>query len=130
MIWDKESIQEALPTGKINFSKEGVSRSNELNVQNGDTFLNRNFTQIHPHTEILQGISGLKFIGCNLVNCKLPVDATKDDCLHFQKSNCGNIHPKWGLDCTEDCEHVIESEDITIDGVVIDTIYTHKDTML
>ena len=55
---------------------------------------NTNLSQDLPNTEIGKGIKGLVFIGCNLVNCKLPVDATKIDCLHIQKDFCYHSNQK------------------------------------
>ena len=44
-------------------------------VENGHTFTGDNFTQLQPHTKILEGKTGLKFVNCNVTNCDLPPDA-------------------------------------------------------
>jgi hypothetical protein len=52
----------------------------------GDTFRDCNLSQAAPHTAICKGVKGLRFIGCNLVNCDLPPDAVIEDCLQCHVS--------------------------------------------
>lgn len=80
-------------------------------IKDGQTLEMFNFTQAIPHTEIFAGINGLIFRKCNLVNCVLPKDAKKEDCLHIQKEFCSNLHPRWvakGIDeCpSKNCAHL------------------------
>ena len=75
----------------------------------GQTISNCNLTQASPGTEIGKGVKGLKFIDCNLVNCKLPKDAQLIGCNNTQVSRCTHVHPemiKRGVPaCGEDCAH-------------------------
>ncbi len=94
--------------------------------KNDQMLTGENFTRLLPNTLIGEGITGLKFIGCNLVNCILPIDALKTDCLHVQKSFCYHLHPKMGLPVEEaDCAHVVD--EITNGNV---TVYIRKGTVL
>lgn len=103
-------------------------------ANNGDTFERYNFMQAQPHTALFAGVTGLTFRKCNLVNCDVPVDAVIDDCLHIHKSLCSNIHAKWidkGLLVEpENCPHVVDTDTVTIDGVVVDTTYHYEDTIV
>lgn len=126
-----------------NFSR---SKINNFTFQNGDEFEGCNFSQSNPNTEILQGLTGLKFTKCNLVNCSIPVDAIKDDCLHFNKSLCTNIHtnrigeitpheddllidPNF-TKCPENCAHVKSTDTFSINGLLMDTIYYYVDKVV
>ena len=112
-----------------NFSKSHLSKANP---SNGDTFLNCNFAQVKPHTVIFKGVTGLRFESCNLLNCDIPPDAAKDDCLHLHKLYCSNIPGhKLGIDeCLEDCIHKIDSDEIRIDGQLIDKVNHYEDKIV
>ncbi len=98
------------------------------NIQNGHVFTGDNFIQKEPDTPIFVGISGLKFVNCNLTNCILPVDATTEGSHPKKRSFCSHVHQRWGLpECPENCEHVVDTDEIIIDGFVIDTIYSYAD---
>jgi len=108
---------------------------NELpKAETGQVFEMLNFMQAVPNTEIFQGVEGLVFKKCNLVNCKLPEDAKVEDCLHIQKSFCSHVHPKWvekGLpECSDNCEHLTDTDEITVDGELIDTVSHYEDKLL
>lgn len=110
------------------------TRGNDLPViEDGHVFEYVNFTQAQPHTKIFEGVTGLTFRKCNLMNCDVPVGAIVEDCLRIHKSLCANLHPRWvkkGLaECVENCSHVTEIDVITIDGVKVDTVYHRKDTL-
>ena len=98
------------------------------NIKDGHVFTGDNFIQKDPHTSIFTGKAGLKFINCNLTNCKLPEDSTTEGSHPKQRSFCSHVHPRWELtECIENCEHVIDTDEIIIDGIVIDTIYNYAD---
>jgi len=103
-------------------------------VTNNHVFDGCNFSQAEPNTIIFAGVSGLTFRRCNLSNCQLPADAIIEDCLRIQKSFCSHIHPRWvdkGLpECDEDCSHLVETDEIVIDGVAVDTIKHYKDNLV
>jgi hypothetical protein len=51
-----------------------------------------------------------------------------------QVSRCSHIHPGWinnGLaECSENCIHVTDIDEIYIDGILVDKIYHYRDTVL
>ncbi len=104
-----------------NFSR---GRLADFNPQAGDTIESCNLSQMYPHTEITT-VAGLTFTGCNLVNCDVPADAVVTDSNTKQVSRCGNLHDNY--DCEVDCEHVINSETISIDGTIVETLYEYED---
>lgn len=99
-------------------------------VENGHVFTGDNFCQLLPHTPILAGVTGLRFINCNLTNCDLPVDAVFEGCKPYHTSFCTNINPKlveYGqVACVANCTHVVDIDTITIDTVVVDTVYQYE----
>lgn len=112
-----------------NFSKGHLAKLDSMNIQNGDTFEACNFGQAVPHTAILAGYTGLTFTKCRLINCDLPGDAVVDGGLHFHNSLCSHLHPNKSqiTPCAEDCDHVVDSDTVTIDGQVVGTTYHYKD---
>lgn len=100
-------------------------------IENGHTFTGDNFLQLNAHTKIFEGKIGLTFINCNLTNCDPPPDSVFIGIRPKQASFCSHVHPSWierGLpECIESCEHVIDTDEITIDGVVVDTVYHYSD---
>ena len=97
--------------------------------ENGHHFEKCNFAQPIPHTEIFKGITGLRFTKCNLVNCDLPTDAVIEGCLAIHKSFCSHDMPKiadFKTACSNNCEHVIDSDEVTIDGESLGRVYHHK----
>ena len=106
-----------------NFSKELPS-----GIKDGDRFEYCNFSQIIPNTKIFVGIKNLTFYKCNLVNCIPPNDAKAEGCNTAQIERCSHLYPKWNLSvCSENCSHVVNIDNITIDGKIIDTIYIRED---
>jgi len=97
--------------------------------ESGDTIEEWNLVQREPNTAICSGLTGLTFIRCNLINCSVPGDSVIEHCLHVQKDFCVHLHPDWGLDAeAENCPHVVDTDEITMDSVVLDTIYHYEDT--
>lgn len=90
--------------------------------KDNETIENANLTQAVPDTEISPGVTGLTFIKCNLVNCKIPADAIALSCNNTQVSRCTNLNPyliDYGVvACAEDCQHRIgdKKEWVTILG--------------
>jgi len=98
-------------------------------VENGHVFTGDNFIQKEPHTPILTGKTGLKFINCNLTNCSLPGDAITEGSHPKQRSFCSHVHPRWGLtECIEECAHVVDTDEVIIDDIIVDTTYHYADT--
>lgn len=97
-------------------------------IENGHVFRGDNFMQKLPNTAILVGKTGLKFINCNLTNCNLPSDAITVGSHTKQRSFCSHVHQRWDLpECPVNCEHVVDTDEIFIDDVLIDTTYHYVD---
>ncbi len=107
----------------MNYSHDRLSN---WTPSNGDTVEGHNFTQKYPHTDIGAGVTGLKFKNCNLVNCDIPADATVESCNTTQISRCGWLND--GYECAVNCEHLVSTEEIRVDTVLIDTLYEYEDT--
>ena len=91
-----------------------------------------NLAQAVPHTAIYAGQLGLTFRKCNLMNCDVPQGSILDDCNTGHTSYCSHVHPKLltlGIlsACVANCSHVITTDTITIDGQLVDTVYTYED---
>ena len=110
------------------------ARFGQPTFENGQEVREWNLTQLAPHTAIGVGVSGLRFVNCNLLNCDVPEDADVVDCLTIQKSFCSHLHPEWvehGLpECAEDCEHLTDTEEVWIDGELVETIRRYADGMV
>ena len=105
-----------------------LDRLSSCKFVNNGVYENSNFTQKFPHTAIGTGFTGLTFRDCNLVNCDVPADATVESCNTTQISRCGHLHE--GYECVTECEHMVSKEDVSVDGVVIDTIYEYADKVV
>lgn len=103
-------------------------------VENGHTFTGDNFCQFLPHTAILAGVTGLTFKNCNLTNCDAPMDAVFIGCAPRHTSFCSHEHPKWinkGLPvCADNCTHLVSTDTIIIDSVIVDTINHYSDKVV
>jgi hypothetical protein len=91
-----------------------------------------NFTQSVPNTSIYDGYTGLTFLNCNLTNCEVPVGSVVIGSKYPRLvSYCSHNNPKLvihGLpECAVECEHLIITDSVTIDSVVVDTNYTYED---
>ena len=114
-----------------NFSRTKLSQLDSL-IDNGDVFEKCNFSQSVPHTAIAEGYSGLVFIDCNLMNCDIPEGSVCNGCKSWHKELCANLHPDLvalGEINSEDenCDHVVDMDEIYIDGELVDTIYYYAD---
>jgi len=116
-----------------NLSNTALARYLKDNsVKDGDEFRNCNLSRL-KRVEIFKGVKNLKFVECNLVNCILPDDAVTEHCNTVQKSFCTHVLDAKGVHhdltkCAVDCEHLMETDTIEIDGKAIDTVrhYKHK----
>lgn len=85
-----------------------------------------NFTQAEPGTEIMVGKT-LVINGGNFCNVKKQPEWTINGGNFTQKSFCTNKLQNWPKPlCIVECEHMVSKEDVIIDGVLIDTIYTYE----
>ena len=99
--------------------------------QDGDTFERCNLSQLQPHTAIFAGRSGLTFRACNLVNCDVPAGSVVIRCNTCQVSRCSHLHPEWPLPIeVEDCPHVVERNEVAVDGATVAVDYVREDTVL
>lgn len=100
-------------------------------VENGTTIEGWNLCQKLPHTKIFEGVTGLTFRNCNLINCDVPPDAVIEFCNRTQMEYCGHANPKLverGIleACPTVCGHVTATDRVSIDGVLIETIYRYE----
>lgn len=105
-------------------------RISECLAVSGDTLQGHNFCQESPNTPILEGLTGLTFVNCNLVNCKLPAGSVVIDCNTTQVDRCSHLHGHLSYQCEPECRHLLSREDITVDGEVVDSLYTYADSYL
>lgn len=112
----------------VEIENKNFAFQNPAGIENGTKFIDCNFIQKQAHTAILAGVTGLIFDGCNLTNCDLPVDAVILSGSNKHKSFCYHLRPHWDLPVENDnCVHVVDTDTITIDGQVIDTIYHREE---
>ena len=102
----------------------------------GDVVQGANLEQITPGTA-LTGCAGkaITFLGYRMVNVEIDPAWTVEHCRTDQVSRCSHEHPEWvemGLlaECVENCPHVVDSDEIVIDGELIATNYFYEDTRL
>ena len=102
-------------------------------IPDGSTINGGNFSQIEPGTVILSGKT-LTINGGNWINVQAQQGWTVNGGNWTQVSRCSNLHPEWVekglLDAeVENCPHVVDTDVITIDGEVVETIYHYADTV-
>lgn len=102
-------------------------------IPDGSVINEGNFSQLAPDTAIMVGKT-LTINNGNFTNVRQQPEWTINGGNWTQKSFCSHLHPAWialGLpDDVTECSHMISKEDISIDSVVIDTIYVYEDTLL
>jgi hypothetical protein len=100
-------------------------------IPDGSTINDGNFTQAAPGTEILVGKT-LTINGGNWTNVQVQPTWTVQGGGWVQVSRCTHVHPglvAHGLDeCAEDCSHVVDTDEIYVDGELVDTVYHYADT--
>lgn len=101
-------------------------------IEDGATISSGNFSQLAPNTEILVGKT-LTINGGNWTNVTVQPEWTVNGGNWTQVSRCSHLHPNlvdFGLvECATECEHMTSSEEITVDGEVVDTLYEYEDTV-
>ena len=102
-------------------------------IPDGSIITGGNYQQLVPDTPILVGKT-LMIQGGLWVNVRKDPNWTIEGGNFAQIARCSNLHPEWvgkGLpECPENCSHVTAVDVITIDGVVVDTIYHYADTVV
>jgi len=102
-------------------------------VPDGSTITGGNFSQLVPDTPILVGKT-LTIRGGNWCNVRKDPAWTIEGGNFVQVSRCSHVHPSWLakglLECAENCPHVVDTDTITIDGEVVETIYQYEDAVL
>ena len=100
-------------------------------IASGETINSGNFTQLFPNTEILVGVD-LVINGGNWTNVKPQPNWVINGGNWSQISRCSHVSPKLvdrGLPvCADNCAHVVDTDEIWIDGVLIDTVYHYEET--
>jgi len=96
----------------------------------GSTINSGNFTQLEPDTPIMVGRT-LTINSGNFTNVRQDPNWIINGGNWTQVSRCSHVRPNLisrGLEeCEEDCEHVVDTDVIQVDGVTIETIYYYKD---
>ena len=100
----------------------------------GDVVEECNIVRLTANTPTAEGVSDLTFRRCNMVNCRIQPSWTIEDCNTLQMSYCVHEFPELlehgAAAEPENCPHVVETDVITIDGQVVDTIYHRKHTVV
>ena len=89
-----------------------------------------NFSQIKPGTEIMVG-KKITINGGNFSNVKKQPEWKINGGNWTQIDFCSHLHPEFvgkGLpECGTECKHLDTKDEIEVDNVIVDTIYTYKD---
>jgi hypothetical protein len=92
-----------------------------------------NFTQLLPDTPIMVD-KPLEINGGNWTNVRKDPAWKINGGNWTQISRCSHNHPelvKRGLkECAEQCEHLTDTDEVWIDGVLIDTIRHYEDKLI
>ena len=99
-------------------------------VPDGSVIDSGNFSQLVPGTAIMVGKT-LTINGGNFTNVVIQPGWTVNGGNWTQIDRCSHIHPNYvqfGLpECPLECPHMAGKNEIIIDDVLIDTIYTYED---
>jgi len=102
-------------------------------IPDGAVIDSGNFSQLVPGTEILKD-KKLTINGGNWTNVKKQPQWKISGGNWTQISRCSHLHPEWvsrGLpECSVECKHLVEKDEIRIDGELIDTVYHYKDKVI
>jgi hypothetical protein len=102
--------------------------------KDGDIISAGNFTQAIPDTPIMVGIK-LTIRGGNFTNVRKD-PAWKIEGGNFtQVDRCSHLNPKMAAVnlipvCADNCKHMTGSDEIQVDGVVVDTVRYYEDIIL
>jgi len=118
-------------------SKDGSRRCKMANYSFQDPALLKgsvvdsgNFTQAVPNTEIMTDKT-LTINGGNFTNVKKQPEWKINGGNWTQIDFCSHLHPEFvgkGLpECGTECKHLDTKDEIEVDNVIVDTIYTYKD---
>ena len=115
-----------IESGNWSFLDPGVD------VPDGSIINGGNFSQVVPGTAILVGKT-LTINGGNFTNVLVDVAWTINGGNFTQVSRCANLNPKMVASGhlaaePENCPHVVDTDTITIDGEIVDTVYHYEDT--
>ena len=98
-------------------------------LRSGDTVEDSNLYQLISGTGV--NAAGVVFRNCNLTNCNVTGAALIENSNTSQIDLCYWLHRDKDLPAEPDnCRHVVDTDTIEVDGVVIATEYTRKDTVL
>jgi hypothetical protein len=104
-------------------------------IEAGSTISGGNFSQVVPDTPILVG-KPLVITGGNWSNVRRDPAWTVNGGNWTQISLCSHLHPgkvAKGLlpsGHPANCTHVVDTDEVRVDGVLVDTIYHYADTVL
>ena len=113
-----------IKTGNWSFRDPGDDIPDESIIMGG------NFSQLQPGTPIMVGKT-LTIRGGNWGNVLPDAAWTIEGGNWGQVSRCYHLHPEWNLPVeVENCPHVVEIHEVTIDGVLVDTTHEREDAVL
>ena len=99
-------------------------------IASGDTINGGNFSQLAPDTAILVGKT-LTINGGNWVNVRRDAAWTVNGGNWCQVERCSNLHPdlvaKGLAECGVECDHLVDTDEIYIDGELVETICHYED---
>ena len=100
---------------------------------NGDVVEGGNYMQMAPGTLIASKVRSLTIRGGNFVNCKPQAGWVIEGGNWAQVERCSNKNPELvalGLPvCDVNCAHIESTDTIRVDGVVVQTVRTYKNSV-
>lgn len=89
-----------------------------------------NFSQLQPYTQIMSGKT-LTINGGNWINVSGDPNWTINGGNWAQIDRCYHLHENLDLPAeVENCRHVVNTDEIYIDGQLITTVYHREDRVL
>lgn len=101
-------------------------------VPDGSVIYGGNFSQSQPDTVILEGKT-LTIRGGNWTNVKRDPAWVIEGGGFGNVEFCANLHPelveRGVLEAeVEECPHVVDTDEVVVDGEVVSTVYYYRDT--
>ena len=102
--------------------------------KDGDIITSGNFTQALPDTPIMSGIK-LTIRGGNFTNVRKDPAWKIEGGNWTQVDRCSHLNPKMAEAeliplCKDDCKHMTGSDEIQVDGVVVDVVRYYEDLIV
>jgi hypothetical protein len=102
--------------------------------KDGDIISAGNFTQAIPDTPIMVGIK-LTIRGGNFTNVKKDPNWKIEGGNFTQVDRCSHLNPdllekQLIPECADNCKHLTNTDEIVVDGKVVDTIRYYEETVV